>query len=401
VIDLKTRLTLRLAEAFSDKEQARMVASNAGLSLLNIKFDDSAAVTCTSVVEQAVLQKKIASLIEAALHYYPDDEIFREAAGALSRDPRAFDLPPWRAPQQVWITVLVLVGGIVVIDVLHLSLFAKGAIGVVLLAFSFPLVLRFFSPDEAASGATPSTQAAATIDLDSGMWGGLAGGLITGALLSVVYHTYADPKVSMSTLLPLVTAFFGIGVATLGCLVAVITWWFARLAQRRSKAGWLFNELTASLLAGLIAGVVSGAPIGWHFGSFKDQWAFAGPRILIAGILPGCYIVGVFIALWDQKLVARHRTRLIVWTSALASCVVGTLGAVISEGMGLHDRFYHLLYDEGTVAARISGGVIYGVLIGALAGLVIGIPILFSRVVPNLTSATRKGDQPAETPSAA
>jgi hypothetical protein len=404
-MDLKTRLTLQLATLFGDKDAARMIATHARLSLLTIDFDGTAAEIWTSVIEQAVLQKRIAELIACARKLFEDDDTLREAADLLAKDPRAFDPPPAfveapsRAPQQIWLIAATLVGAIIAVDVLELSRVAQIAIFTIVFIVAVPLLRRLLPSGDAAP-ASSTEPVAATIDLDSGMWGGLAGGVVTGALLSVVYHTRADPTVPITTLLPIVTVFFGVSVAALGCLVAAITSWFARMAQRIRGLGWLLNELSASLVAGLIAGVVSGAGIGWQFGKMKDKWQFAGPDILIAGIVPGCVVVGVFIALWDQKLVARHLTRSIV-TSAIAAWIIGVIATAASDALSLRDYFFHALYDEGTAAARFNGGMIYGVMIGLLSGLVIGITILLSRRWTSVSSATRTERQPAETPSAA
>jgi len=410
VIDLKTRLTLQLATMFADDDAARMIATHAGLSLLDIEFNGSAAEIWTNVVEQAVLQRRIEQLVSCAREHYQDDTL-REAAELLAKNPRAFDPPvfvstrtlpgrPSRMPQQIVLTAAMLIGAIIAVDLLDLSRFAQAAIFTIAFVVTIPLFRRLL-PSGGTAAATPSTEhAPATIDLDSGMWGGLAGGLVTGALLSVVYHQRADPNVPLTTLLPVVTAFFGVAIAALGCLVAAITSAFARAAFRHRSLWWLLNEFTASLVAGLIAGVVSGSGIGWHFGKFKDKWAFAGPEILIAGIVPGCVVVGVFIALWDQKLVARRLTRSVVM-SAIAAWIIGVVATALSDAMNLRDRFFHILYDAGTVGARFNGGMIYGIMIGAIAGLVIGISILLSRRWPDVKSATQKEDRPAETPSVA
>lgn len=408
VIDLKTRLTLQLATMFGDADSARMIATHAGLSLLNIDFDGTAAEIWTSVVAQAVLQKRIAELIACAREHFQDDT-FREAAELLAKNPHAFDPPPAfpiekgdtpsRAPQQIWLTAVVLIGAIIALDQIDMSRIAQVAILTIIFVIAIPL-LRWLLPSGEAAPDAATEPVAPTIDLDSGMWGGLAAGAVTGAFLSVVYHRRTDPTVPITTLLPIVTAFFGVAVAALGCLVAAITSWFARMAQRIRGTGWLLNELSASLVAGLVSGVVFGAGIGWQFGKMEGKWKFAGPDTLIIGIVPGCVLLGVFIALWDQKLVARRLTRSIV-TSAIAAWIIGVIAIAASDAFGLHDYFHSALYDEGTAAARFTGGMIYGVLIGLIAGLVIGITILLSRRWPDVSLARRGEHPPAETPSAA
>jgi hypothetical protein len=117
-MDLKTRLTLLLATVFGDNDGARMVSTHAGLSLQNIDFEGTAAEVWTRVIEQAVVQKRIENLIEYAREQYSGNDTFREAADALSRNPRAFDPPPpglpgeesrWQVRRQVWIWITVAV----------------------------------------------------------------------------------------------------------------------------------------------------------------------------------------------------------------------------------------------------------------------------------------------------
>jgi|GEM_PF-6441032 len=413
--DVKTRLTLQLATLFERENAIRMIATQAGLSRLQIDFDGPPAEVWTNVVEEAVLQKKLEKLIVCAREFFQDDDMLREAAETLTRNPHAFDVSaaeienrhaPSHAPQQILTIALLLIGAIILVSSLQLHWIARGAILTIAFVASIELYRRLLPATTAAPASASSTEpTVATIDLDSGMWGGLAGGVVTGALLSAVYYRAQLPNdefddVPLITLLPIVSAFFGVAVAGLGVLVAALTSWFARIVDRHRGAWWILNELTASLLAGLVAGVVSGSGIGWQFGQHKDDWAFAGPDILLRGIVPGCVVVGVFIALWDQKLVARRLTRSVIVTTIVAWIIIAT-GTAASDALKLRDYFYGALYAEGTAAARFTGGMIYGVMIGAISGLVIGISILLVRRWPDVKSATRKEDPPAETPSAA
>src|SRR5262249_30000888 len=142
-----------------------------------------------------------------------------------------------RAPQQIFLTVAMLIVIIIAVDLLDLSIVAR----VALITIAFPLVLPLLRRLVPSTNSHPSTASAEqtmlAIDNDSGVFGGLAGGLVTGALLSVIYNKWTDRSVPLATLLPLVTAFFGIAVAALGWLVAMITSWFARLKGPR----WLLN----------------------------------------------------------------------------------------------------------------------------------------------------------------
>jgi len=245
----------------------------------------------------------------------------------------------------------------------------------------------------ASSSAREPTTAMAEIDYDSGIFGGLAGGLVTGALLSVVYNKWTTRPIPLVKLLPLVTAFFGIAVAALGWLVAVITSWFARL----QRSAWIFNEITACLVAGVMAGLLSGPAIAWHFGKHQKDWDFAGPAIILAGVLPGCVIVGIFIATWDQWPLSRRLMRSII-TSTIAAWIIGLTAGAAADATGLSDRLYHQLYDAGTPGGRLQGGVIYGLIIGTISGLVIGVSLALSRRWPTrVIAATRAARPPAET----
>jgi len=124
VMDLKTRLTQRLADVYEDEATARMVSKRVGLSLRNIDFGGGAEVVWTRIVERAVSKKRIENLIEYADNDYPDD-IFREALQALKDNPKVFNLTSLESEPSTpagklwhllrldnWITLVTLFGAI-------------------------------------------------------------------------------------------------------------------------------------------------------------------------------------------------------------------------------------------------------------------------------------------------
>lgn len=396
-LDLKTRLTLELATLFDDEDNARMIATHAALTLIDIEFEGSAAEIWTDVMRQATLQKRVEELIDCAREHYPDDEILREADAALKADPHVFDPPPLedsesksRAPQQIFITVGMLVVVILIVALIPMPNWARVAIVTVTYPLFLPLLRRML-PSIGIAAPAPSSTTLAEIDNDSGLAGGFAGGIVTGVLLSVVY-TNASPSIPLIKLLPLVTLFFGFAVAILGWLVAAMTSWFVRLSGGR--ATWLFNEITACVVAGSLAGLVSGPGIAWQFGKHKDDWAFAGPNVLLTGILPGCVVVGVFIATWEQWPLTRRLFRSIA-ASTIAAWIIGLGAIAVSDAANLKDVFYHLLYDSQTPGGRLKGGLIYGLAIGVISGLVIGISIFLSRHWPERKAAAPSRQQTA------
>ncbi len=386
-LDLKTRLTLELATLFDDEDNARMISTHAALTLIDIEFGGSAAEIWTNVVRQATLQKRVEELIACAREHYADDEILREADAALKADPHVFDAAPLeesesksRAPQQIFITVGMLIVVILIVALIPMPNWARVAIVTVTYPLFLPLLRRML-PSIGITTPAPSSTTLAEIDSDSGLAGGFAGGIVTGLLLSVVY-TKANPTIPLIKLLPVVTLFFGFAVALLGWFVAAITSWFVRLSG--GKATWLFNEITACLVAGTVAGLVSGPGIAWQFGKHEGDWAFAGPNVLLTGILPGCVVVGVFIAIWEQWPLPRHLFRSIA-ASTITAWIIGLGAIAISDALNLRDVFYHLLYDSRTPGGRLQGGLIYGLAIGVISGLVIGISIFLSRHWPEHT----------------
>jgi hypothetical protein len=104
--------------------------------------------------------------------------------------------------------------------------------------------------------------------------------------------------------------------------------------------------------------------------------------VLLAGILPGCVVVGIFIAAWDQWPLTRRLFRSIA-ASTIAAWIIGLGAGAVSDALGLEQRMYRQLYAAGTPAGRLQGGVIYGLIIGVIAGLVIGISLFLSRRWPD------------------
>lgn len=90
---LKVELIARLADTFVDHKIARTIASHAQLSLGNVDFDGRPIVTWTSLVEEAVRQRRLTQLVHAAKRVasIEDDPLFDEVCGILEHDAQAFD----------------------------------------------------------------------------------------------------------------------------------------------------------------------------------------------------------------------------------------------------------------------------------------------------------------------
>jgi hypothetical protein len=371
-------LTRQLALLYPADGDARTIVSFAEIPEGQIDYRGGALAMWASIVRAASLHQKIPSLVDAARAEYPDDAVLREAAETLGRDPHALDLlaetAPSRAPQQVGMTTLVLVGAIVLAGALDLPRWAILSIVAICLVTVLPtlqyLVSRFTASSPAGMPTRKQLADPDVIDLDSGLFGGLAGGLVTGVLLAVVYHE-VEPRAALPRLIVQVALTFGIAVAVLGLFVAFITSKFVDVAKRKPRGSWMLNEITASVLAGLIAGPVAGIGLAFHYGQYHGTRRFADPPLLLTGILPGCVVIGVFMAVWNQRPLAPRLMRSIATSIAAA----GLVGLPAQATAVLEPALKQLMYSAGAVI----GGSVYGLLLGGICGLVIGISLFLSR----------------------
>jgi|GEM_PF-3920096 len=91
--ELKGELTSRLADMFIDQSHARTAATHASMSLGNVDFDGRPIVTWTSIVEEAIRQRRLKNLIRAAerIAGVEDDPLFKDVCAILDRDAQAFE----------------------------------------------------------------------------------------------------------------------------------------------------------------------------------------------------------------------------------------------------------------------------------------------------------------------
>ena len=365
---------------YATEGSARAIVDFAGLPQEEIDFDGASLVTWASVLRVAVQNGKVAPLLEAARGEYPDDAVLREASEAVTADPQALDVlsetEKSGAPQQVTTTMLVLIGVIVLAGVTDLPRWAILTIVAVCAVTVLPTLQYLWNRATGFRPGAPTRKQLAdpdVIDLDSGLFGGLAGGLVTGVLLAVVYHD-VEPELPLARLVIQVALTFGVAVAILGVIVAFVTSRFVAIAKRRGRGRWLLNEITASVVAGLMAGPLAGIGLAFHYGQYHGERRFADPPLLLTGILPGCVVIGVFMAVWNQRPLAPRLTRSIA-TSIVAAGIVG-LPAMATAS--LEPALKRIMYSGGAMAA-VLGGSVYGLLLGGICGLVIGIALFLSR----------------------
>jgi len=222
------------------------------------------------------------------------------------------------------------------------------------------------------------------VQIDGGLFGGLALGCLAGAAGALAYHAQDPDRVSLPLAATEIIIFFAVGFTLLGVSCQLFTALFRHLVHFRGYSAFLFNELTGSLAGGAVVGVIVGPLLGWYFGQYMADRAFADPKLIWSVTGPSSVIMALVFSFieTDKRLWSRLRCTLI---AALFGFVIIAVGLVLIETLKLNTRFFDLWYPQFPYSSSsrqlLLGGAVYTSFITFLMSLIIGASHLIARLV--------------------
>ena len=256
---------------------------------------------------------------------------------------------------------------------------------------------------------------------DTGIYGGLVGGLTAGGLLGWTYVRLTEQELvhlrSVAVSRPGAVLSTCGGLESIGAFLssfeAAFNHWyiFAAITTAGTVTGLLFgaliqlgavatirqlprdssahpriNELGGAVIGGIIAGALAGGMIGWYFGPmdlpFVDLSSLVGVCVLAAA----CIALGILF--YDYRGAVRSVLRSLI-AALLLTSVVGVLGYFAMQAVGI-PRFFNC---TGRLTTTV-GGVLGGVVVGAMFGVLVGGTLLVYRIWEASTAPSPPTDPP-------
>lgn len=211
-----------------------------------------------------------------------------------------------------------------------------------------------------------------TPSFESGLYGGLIGGGLSGLIIGVAYYiqstSWARP-LGMDIILQ-VFIYASLVGAIIGASSQLAIIWFRHLAVEKHYSALLFNEVCGGIWGGVIGGSLVGLLGGWFFGMRPVEPVEM--KLLLGGSILGSIPLVIGVVFYEYQGRLRHVIRTLLSSLVIAPFVVGlTLILIWAEGLNLLAR---------NMMQAIVKGAVMGFDIGFMLGLQIGLVLMLDRL---------------------
>jgi hypothetical protein len=201
--------------------------------------------------------------------------------------------------------------------------------------------------------------------LDSGIYGGLLGGAVTG-LMMVLAYTAAAGWYKLGEIFVFATL---VGLV-FGALVQMMIVWFRHLNTKRGLSRFLFNEVTGGLAGGGAAGLLLGGLGGWYFE--LDRTLTPNVTLFAIAIVVGAICIPLGALYYDYRGNWQNTSRVLT-VSAAITALVFLIAIAISRSQVPEILLQTFRSDDVVAIVRMAAllGLCAGSVVGGQVGLIL------------------------------